>query len=449
MISEALSLFGVKGLIFLSLLIPIAALNRWVAKGSNHHYLFSYIVGTFVAIILLAFTYTLSLPNLRDNAFLMAAGVIMIIFLWKFLFGPWGSHIKAAVLGAFIFWIAVDILQKQTGTERMATILATLVAIIPAVIWCLLFLQKHRKRLSVVLLTFFAGMLSTAPILFYDYVVRSGYELHFFLFRITPEHFMRSSKTFVTQSLTGQMGVVSTSVAVTIVSFILVGVIEEWSKHWVIRKSDRNYFKSIDDVMQLSIIAAIGFAFAENIINPNYFIAFVKDYLVVPSSPQWGVFLGSVFGRSVITNMVHITCSGVLGYHYGLAFFAQPLLEEDRAHGRRHRFLVFMQRLLQVRRATLFRDGKMFTGLLYAIVLHSTFDFLVSVPEVLPGHPSTIGQLFGYTGPLAGINVVMLPAILYVFGGWFLLMHLFHKKEDVHEFGYKMKQEVFVTGARA
>jgi hypothetical protein len=438
---------GFKALLFLALLIPIALINRFVLRGPNHHYTFSYVVGSAVAMILIAFVQALSMPGLRENAFIMALGIIVIILMWKFLFGPWQSNIKAAVLGAFIFWIAVHILQGQSIMERMATLLATVIALIPAVIWCVLFLHEHSKRLSVVILTFLAGMLSTVPILFYDYVVRHGYQLNFFLFRLTPENFMRSSKTFVAQSLTGQMGVVSESVMVTIVSFALVGVIEEWSKHWVTRKSDPAYFSSINDVMQLSIIAAIGFAFAENVINPNYFIAFVKDYLVTPVHPLWGTFLASVFGRSVITNMVHITCSGILGYEYGLAFFARPVMEDDRARGRRHPLLALLHRMLRVSRVKLFRNLHMFQGLLYAMVLHSMFDILVSLPDVLSWHPNTIGELLGIGGPLSSINLILIPSGIYVFGGWFLLSYLFHRREGIQEFGYKLQEEVFVRGA--
>lgn len=448
LMTEALALLTWKGALFLTLLLPIAVLNRWAATGENSRYVFSYVIGSAIAAIILAFTDVMLLPWFRGNAFLVALGIACIIGLWKFLFGPWSATIKAAVLGTFLFWIAVDRLADASSTEQVATIVAALIAFIPAVIWCMLFLQQHRARLSVVILTFLAGMLSTAPILFYDHVVRSGYELNLFLFRITPEHFVRSSETFVTQSLTGQLGVVSTSAAVTIVSFILVAVLEEWSKHWVMRKSDRASFASIDDVIQLSIIAAIGFAFAENIVNPNYFIAFVQDYLVAPVRPDWPAFLASVFGRSVITNMVHVTSSGVLGYHYGLAFFAQPFLAEDRARGRRHHLLGAFHKIFLVRREALFQDKMMFQGLLAAIGLHALFNVVVSIPDVLPGHPATLGALFRYGGPLSQMSIVSIPAFLYVFGGWFLLLHLFRKKEDIKIYGRRMASEVFVSDAK-
>lgn len=443
------ALVGWKVLLFAALLLPVALLNRFVATGEHRRYVFSYIMGSAIAAILIAFVQTMSMPWFKGNPFLVALGIFAIMGLWKFLFGPWGAEIKAAVLGTFVFWITVGKIEDASTTERIAMVLAALIAFIPSVIWCLLFLREHRTRVSAVVLTFLAGMLSTAPILFYDHVVRNGFELHLFLFRITPEHFMRSSETFVAHSLTGQLGIVSTSAVVTIVSFILVGVIEEWSKNWVIRKSDRSVFTSIDDVIQLSIIAAIGFAFAENVVNPNYFIAFVRDYLVMPSHSQWGAFLASVFGRSVITNMVHITSSGVLGYYYGLAFFAQPVLEEDRARGRRHRLIGFLHKIFQVRRVTLFQDEMMLEGLLAAIGLHSLFNIIVSLPEILPGKPDTLGELFHYSGAMSSVTIIALPSFLYVFGGWFLLLHLFKKKEDVKEYGRKINTEVFVREVAA
>ena len=435
-----------KLIIFAVLAFPVIALGRRITDENDRrpYVFFGYLAGSFIAAASMAFTR--SLNQLDGNAFMLAVGVLVIVGLWKFLFGPWNPRIKVAVLGTFVFWIAVDLLQKQDGTaERIAMLLATLVAAIPAAIWCILFLKQHKNKITTVVLTFFAGMLSTAPILFYDHVVRSGYDLHFFLFRITPEHFMRSSKTFVTHALTGQSGVISASVAATIVSFILVGVIEEWSKHWVVKKSDRATFSSITDVIQLSVIAGIGFAFAENVINPSYFIAFIKDYLIRPQVPQFLPFLGSVFGRSIITNMVHITCSGILGYYYGLAFFARPVMEDDRAQGKRHHLVSFIHKTLRVRRVLVFKHVAMMQGLVISMGAHSLFDTMVSLPEVLPGRPQTIGAMLGMSsGPLNMINIVMLAAFIYVFGGWVLLRYLFKKRRDVKEYGQVLNQEVFV-----
>ncbi len=444
-----LEFFDFKGWLFLGLLLPIIAFDFFGTRRDDgqYRYVFSYITGSAIAAAMFGFLHFASLPALKGNPFVLALALALVIGLWRFLFGPWGAHVKAAVLGTFILWIAVRMFDQAAPTLRIAMLIAIGLALIPSIIWCLLFLKEHRERLSVVLLTFFAGMLSTAPILFYDYIVRKGFTLDFFLFKVTPESFMRSSQTFASQALTGQLGVLSASTAAAIVSFLIVGIIEEISKNWVMRASDRAYFTSIDDVMQLSIIAAIGFAFAENIVNPQYFIAFVKEYLVSPVHPEWGTFLASIFGRSVITNMVHITSSGVLGYFYGLAFFAQPLLVEDRAQGKRHHVLGALHRIFQVRRARLFQDQMIFRGLLFAILLHSFFNIIVSLSDILPGQPQTIGGLLHYGGPLSNLSIVAVPAMLYVFGGWFLLLFLFRRREGLLEYGHKMHEELFVRAS--
>ena len=441
-----LEFFDYKGWLFLGLLLPIIVFDVFMARKDDgqHRYVFSYSTGSAIAAAMFAFVHAAPLPSLEGNPFILAVGIVLVVSLWRFLFGPWDARVKAAVLGTFLFWIALRMFDHAAPSLRVAMLMAIGIALIPSLIWCLLFLREHRERLSVVLLTFFAGMLSTAPILFYDYVVRKGFALDFFLFKVTPESFMRSSQTFATQALTGQLGILSASVASAIVSFIIVGIIEEVSKNWVMKASEREYFTSIDDVMQLSIIAAIGFAFAENIVNPQYFIAFVKEYLVTPAAPEWGTFLASIFGRSVITNMVHITSSGVLGYYYGLAFFAQPLLVEERAQGKRHHLLGAFHRIFQVRRARLFQDQMIFRGLLFAIVLHSFFNIVVSLSDLLPGQPQTIGALFQFSGFLSSLSIVALPAMLYVFGGWFLLLYLFRRREGLLEYGHKMHEELFV-----
>lgn len=428
------------------LLLPIVILSIF-KPGWRRHVLFPYIAGSISSWIILGFIDAMKMDVIGGNAYLIALAVIVIIFFWKFLFGPWDSKAKAAVLGIFIGWIGVDMLEGQSMQEQIATILVVIIAAIPAGIWCVLFWRQHKNRLSIVLLTFFAGMLSTAPILFYDAIVRGGYELNFFLFRITPESLGKASRTFA-QMLTGESGIVSASVTITLVSFALVGIIEEWSKNWVVRKSDPSYFSSVNDVIQLSIIAAIGFAFAENIVNPNYFMGFIKSYLA-GGDPRWGAFLASVFGRSIITNMVHITCSGVLGYFYGLAFFAKPALEDDRAHGKRHRLVLLLHKMTGLSRITIYRNVSMTIGLVTAMAMHSLFDIMVSLPETLSTHPQTLGDLFNFSGAFGDIPIVLIPSAIYVFGGFFLLMYLFGRKGDIKQHGFRFRQEVFVNPAAA
>jgi RsiW-degrading membrane proteinase PrsW (M82 family) len=427
---------------FLVLTAAVFTWTHFVARKDRHAYTLAFVLGSAITGVLFISVNGMLAKGIVSNPFLVAGSVLGIAAAWRFLFGPWGSHLKATVLGTFIFWYGLQMLAKMPPTERLATLLATGIAIIPALIWCLIFLHQHRERLSVVVLTFFSGMLSTAPILFYDLIQRKGIELHFFLFRVAPENLNVSSKAFVSDTIVGVPGIHGT-VLVTLVSFLLVGTIEELSKNWVVRKSDRNFFSSIDDVIELSIIAAIGFAFAENVVNPTYFSGFVQNYLIDPPKPLWGIFLGGVLGRAVITNMVHIVSSGLFGYYYGLAFYASPVLRDEENEGRRHPIILLLHRILHVKSETIYYEEKIVEGFLVAIGVHGLFDFLVTLPEVLPGNPQTIGDLLGIGGALGGISLFLVPSLLYTVGGWLLLVYLFNKKENLKEFGHVVDTQVF------
>lgn len=421
---------------------------RWHGSKDRYRYFFAFVLGTIVTWILIAFKRTLFETGIQQDPFLGALGVVCVVIAWKFLFGPWSASIKSTVLGTFIFWVAYAILRHKEAEELFATAMAAIVAMVPVVIWCKLFLSYHKQRLSYVSLAFFAGMLSTAPILFYHELMTRSIQLNFFLFKITPLSFGSSSNAFVRNTLlSGSVGKTTTAVVLTtLITYMIVGVIEEISKYWVLRHSSTSFFRSIDDVMQLAIIVAIGFAFAENLINPTYFVGFVRNYLLRPETPMWGVFIGNVVGRAVLTNMVHILSTGVLGYFFGLAFFASPLLRDQFAQGNVHPIINAVRKLLDLRTEAVYGKFQMIVGLSASIILHGLFDFTVTLPDVLPGNPATIGALLGADEHsfLNGIAITLVPAVLYVVGGLWLLVYLFARKEDMKEFGTVVETQAFV-----
>lgn len=435
-ISAAASLFAFGGI------LSMAAQLKW---PRTKRYVFAFTVGTVATFILLGFYYMLFDPNVEQDPFFMALGIVCVILAWRFLFGGWSPHVKASVLGTFIFWLGVHLLFTEEPTERGAHLLAIFVAFIPALIWCKMFLKEHRQRISLVILMFFSGMLSTAPILFYDAMVRHKVELQFFLFRIVPENFTHSSNAFVTGNLVGVTGMRSTLIA-TLISFMLVGLIEEVSKFWVLKKSGQQFFSSIDDVLQLGIIVAIGFAFAENVMNPTYFLAFVRQYILNPEAPQWGAFVGNVLGRAILTNMVHILSTGVLAYFYGLALFADPILDEQHKAGKVHLVARTLHRVLRQPEKTFYRAQKLCTGFAASVLLHGLFNFLVTLPDLLPGNPRTLGDLVGAgpNSPLHFFALLIIPSLFYVVGGFWVLSILFYKKENMKERGVLVEIDTFV-----
>jgi hypothetical protein len=413
------------------------------AEHKNVHYLFACVIGTVLSLGLMQFTRLLL--SAQGSPYTIAFGVLLILLAWRLLFGPWEIPVKATVLGAFVFWVALSILSREPPRELLAHLIAIVFAIIPAVVWSYLFLEYHREHRSLVILMFLAGMLSTAPILFYDMLVRHQAELNFFLFRIVPESFNRTTESFVTGQFAG-LSQVHTSILTVFFSFIIVGLIEEFSKYWVLSRSGKQSFTSIDDVMQLAIIVGIGFAFAENSMNPGYFVGFVKQYLL-GSQQDWVGFASNVLGRSILTSMVHIVSTGVLGYFLGLAIFAGPVLQEAETQGKRHRMVEYLSDLLRFPKKAIFRRQMLLTGLLAAILLHAMSNFLVTLPDILPGQPRTVGDLMKLApgSVFHYVSLLLFPSLLYVVGGFWLLTELFVRKENMKERGHLITTDTFVT----
>lgn len=434
-----------KSAIVLCAIVALASLD--IVRRVRHkptHLIFATILGTALSLGLIRTVGSFLQSGAEHNPYMGALALVLAVIGWKALFGPWEVQIKATMLGTFLFWISLHVFSGDSQEQQFIRLIAALAALIPAIIWCILFLKYHREKMSAVVLLFLAGMLSTVPVLFYDALARKGIDMQFFLFRITPESFSRTSQEFIAGHFVGEA--LPTLLLSTFLSFIFVGFIEEVSKYWVLSRSAKQIFTSIDDVMQLSIIAAIGFSFAENVINPVYFTAFVRQYFFQEAAPDLGGFASNMLGRSVLTSMVHIVSTGVMGYFLGLSIFAGPLLARKHEEGRAHRWLCAIHNLLRLPEVSIYRVQMLVTGLLSAILLHGVFNFLVTLPEILPGQPQSFGELFDAAPPIFdNIPLLMVPALLYVVGGFWLLTTLFLRKENMREMGHIVTEEVVVS----
>lgn len=442
------SLLSGKTLLVLSAVLAVAGVDM-MQRFRRHktHLLFAVFLGTALSFGLMRMTSVMLQPSQVENPFVMAAGVVLVILLWKTLFGPWEVQTKGVILGTFLFWLALNIFKDDTPDEARIHAIAAATALVPAVIWCRMFLKYHSERRGVVVLFFLAGILSTVPILFYDTLVRSGAELDFFFFTLKPQSFSAAAQSFVASFAPASAGV-QRAVFVSLVTFVLVGLIEEVSKYWVSSRSGKSVFTSIDDVMQLSIMSAIGFAFAENIINPVYFTAFVRDFLLHEAAPDISGFFANVLGRSVLTSMVHIVSTGVMGYFLGMSIFASSYLEERHKEGKAYRFISFVHGVLRIREASVFRTQMVVTGLLCAVALHGVFNFIVTLPDVLPGNPHELGDLWPSLPSFAAkFPLLMIPSLVYVVGGFWLLTTLFMRTDAMKERGHLRRTEVLADEA--
>ncbi len=414
----------------LVLLLACVDLVRRFRHHRPTHMLFACLFGSMLSLALIECVHLFLDPTVVDNSFLMAFGIILLLVGWKLLFGNFETDTKVTILGVFLAWTTLVLLLNEPVEKRWLYLLAAMTALVPTIIWCTLFLRYHRERLSAVLLLFFGGMLSTVPILFYDLLVRRGIELQFFVFKLVPESFNQTSQSFVDGVLGGVP--VDSGVLTALVAYLFVGLIEEVSKAWIVRKNGVPLATSIDDVMQFAIITAVGFAFAENIVNPSYFLRFVQDTLVNPSNPDLMGFFGNAAGRSVLTSMVHIVSTGVFGYFLGLATFAPSYLaERERAH---RGLWYWAERITGIERVPVFRTTMVTIGIVSALLLHAVFNFLVTLPDLLPNHPETFGDLLGPGWGVFGmVPLLLVPSLLYVVGGFWLLTGLFLRRENQEE----------------
>jgi RsiW-degrading membrane proteinase PrsW (M82 family) len=327
---------------------------------------------------------------------------------------------------------------------------SVILALIPTIAWGYYYYQKDAMPKKTALVTFFAGTLSVVPVLFYQFswshipdisihyyipqLINSPgwYTVGFFVIVFEIIAFISTVisalAVMIVALLTWTKGVVGNVVrAVTeedsnfkiiglliavfaaivvysgyslteaLIITVSLATLEEFVKHLIVRFVDDNRLKSIDDAIEFSILVGLGFAFAENIF---YFFSAMKT----------GSFVQIFIFRSILSVFAHVFFSGVFGYFYGLAHFATPIYHKE-VHENRHVVLRFLHKIFHMRGSVLFHEEKMMEGLLIAAILHSIFNYLLQLNQI----------------------VFVVP---FLFVGFFVLSYLFDKKQDHKEFQF-------------
>ena len=150
-------------------------------------------------------------------------------------------------------------------------------------------------------------------------------------------------------------------------SVIFLAFAEEYSKHLIVRFTDDDSIRSIDDAIEFSVIVGLAFAFAENVLL--YFPRLLAEGNT-----------GMVVLRSVLTVLMHAVASGLFGYFYGLAHFASEEVRLE--HGARGPIYRGLHRVFLLSRENLYHEAKMFEGLILAGTYHATFNLAASQGRV-------------------------------------------------------------------
>jgi hypothetical protein len=150
-------------------------------------------------------------------------------------------------------------------------------------------------------------------------------------------------------------------------SVIFLAFAEEYSKHLIVRFTDDESIRSIDDAIEFSVIVGLAFAFAENVLL--YFPRFLAEENTA-----------MLLMRSTLTVLMHAVASGIFGYFYGLAHFSSH--EVRSGHGGRGPIYRALHRAFLFRRESLYHEAKMFEGLILAGTFHATFNLAASQGRV-------------------------------------------------------------------
>lgn len=281
-------------------------------------------------------------------------------------------------------------------------LICVLLAAIPTVVWVYLFGHRIEGRAGRLMLTFVGGMFSAVIILLYQYYW--GQRLDVVFFSVEPQNFDRAIHSSILTPLLASAAV-----------FLSIGFMEEYLKHWVVKRIDYKIFESIDEVIEYSIIAALGFAFLENV---GYFF-----HLMVREN---GENLISLFAmRSVFVVFIHVLCSGIYGYFYGLAHFAGPYLNSPEMRGKKQWLPELMYKLFHIGRLRTFRTEMMVLGLMTAMSLHGLYNLFMDM---------NLEVTMGEGGKVISLHNIVLPIILIV--GYAYLSHLLDKKEYQKRYGH-------------
>lgn len=235
-------------------------------------------------------------------------------------------------------------------------------ALLPALIWGGIFLYKHGEKRSEVLKIFLVGGTMVIPLMVYR-----------FLWGIYPKiSIMNLIEPLKNKEIALRLFDGGPNLALPIsmiILFLTIGIIEEVLKGLVAKGADREGIKTIDDAIEFSIIAGLGFAFAEN----TFYFMEVWRVLGYESLLQVFVF------RAVFSTFAHVMFSAVFGYHLGLAIFAKDVYREKKRNSFTRSIITKLSRLTRMKSEDIFEDQQIFIGLFYASVLHAIFNVLLEL----------------------------------------------------------------------
>lgn len=232
--------------------------------------------------------------------------------------------------------------------------IATLASAIPVAVWLSVFLRKQESK-KTILLIFLLGCLTAPTLLGIQH-----------LWDIFPNFNLAN---YIENSSANQ----NIKFALT---FMLFGGMEELIKLYVVKAVDERtiLIQKVNDAVRYSIVSALGFSFIENI------------YYLYQFWPQLstGSLTGLYIFRSVFTTCAHIIFSGIFGYFYGIGKYSILMTHQARLSQKQNKIGNFIAKHFRLPLSEGYRQQIVLKGVLLAIGLHATFNFLLQINLTLP-----------------------------------------------------------------
>lgn len=103
---------------------------------------------------------------------------------------------------------------------------------------------------------------------------------------------------------------------------VAFGVVIEYFRNYIVRLCGVGFIRSIDDIIDLSFAAALGFTFFENFFYFSQMFTGQIEFLAGKPVTALKYFLLHVF----FLPPIHIFCTGIFGYFYGVGVFGNDQL---------------------------------------------------------------------------------------------------------------------------
>jgi len=265
--------------------------------------------------------------------------------------------------------------------------LAVLLSFLPVFFWTVILKRKHRQSM----LFFFV----------LNFVLAMGFAALFY-------HFLEYRIENWIQGEIPMGGLI-------FLSYLVAGICIEYGKNFIVRLTGGHYFKNLDDVMDLSFATALGFTFYLNIFH---FYQLFQGAIPEVEGPV--KMMKDVIQSIFYILPVHLFCSGIFGYFYGLALFAsEELKAEHREQNWRYRLVAF--KAMKIMEGTFI--SVLFYGAFFTIL---KFDPSIGDVTELLG----LGRLVLLGTP---IDEKLLPIFSFLFFsfGTLVLFQFLDKKRDL------------------